>query len=130
MLEEPLDVVFLEALLCKDGRKILPVLHEVVVPFMALGAKGVISAASNIIPEVMVEMAQLCLRNKFEAAAKLQIENTDLIDALFAEVNPIPVKAAMHLFGMCSEYVRPPLCPSSQSALTTLKSALSKAGLY
>jgi len=101
-----------------------------VVPFMVLGAKGVISAASNIIPEVMVEMTQLCLSNKFEAAAKLQIENSDLIDALFAEVNPIPVKAAMHLFGMCSEYVRPPLCPSSQPALTMLKSALSKAGLY
>lgn len=101
-----------------------------VVPLMAMGAKGVISAASNIIPEVMTELTHLCLCSQYETAAKLQIENIGLIDALFSEVNPIPVKAAMHLFGMCSDYVRPPLFPISQNKLTALRSTLSKAGLY
>ena len=63
-----------------------------VVPMMSLGAKGVISVAANIVPEVMVRMSHLCLDNDFAAASKLQIEWMDFIDALFVEVNPIPIK--------------------------------------
>ena len=53
---------------------------------MALGAKGVISVASNIVPEVMAEMTHLCLDNDFAAASQLQIRYMDLIDALFFEL--------------------------------------------
>ena len=58
------------------------------------------SVASNIVPKVMVNMSHLCLDNDFAAASQLQIQYMDLIDALFTEVNPIPIKAAMNLLGM------------------------------
>ena len=91
---------------------------------MALGAKGVISVVSNIAPELMVKMSHLCLENDFEAASKLQIEYMDLIDALFCEVNPIPVKAAMELLGLSSGELRLPLCRISERQLEQLSSAL------
>ena len=95
-----------------------------VVPIMSLGGKGVISVASNIIPEIMVQMSHLCLEGKFECAAKLQITYATLIDLLFSEVNPIPVKAAMELFGMCSGHLRLPLCRISPKNLKLLQDEL------
>ena len=59
-------------------------------------------------------MAHLCLDNDFQAASRLQIEYTELIDALFTEVNPIPVKAAMNLLGMEAGALRLPLCDISE----------------
>ena len=100
-----------------------------VVPMMALGAKGVISVASNIIPEVMVEMSHLCLENNFAAASKLQIEYMDLIDALFIEVNPIPIKHAMNLLGMEAGSLRLPLCDISPANGEKLKAAMQRMGL-
>ena len=100
-----------------------------VVPMMALGAKGVISVVSNIAPEVMVKMSHQCLENDFEAASKLQIQYMDLIDALFCEVNPIPVKTAMNLMGMEAGPLRLPLCEMAEKNLATLRSSLERAGL-
>lgn len=97
-----------------------------IAPIMALGAKGVVSVAANIIPEVMVELSHKCLSGDYEAAAALQIEYAELIDALFSEVNPIPIKAAMELFGMCSGRLRLPLCPISQTHLERLRSELKR----
>ena len=68
-----------------------------VVPMMSLGAKGVISVVANIAPEIMVQMTHLCLEGKFFEASDLQLKYMDFIDALFLEVNPIPIKAAMNL---------------------------------
>ena len=96
---------------------------------MALGAKGVISVASNIVPEVMAEMTHLCLDNDFAAASQLQIRYMDLIDALFTEVNPIPIKAAMNLLGMDAGSLRLPLCDISDKNLDTLRRAMERAGL-
>ena len=96
---------------------------------MALGAKGVISVASNLIPEVMVKMTKLCLDNDFEAASKLQIKYMDLIDALFLEVNPIPIKAALNLVGMEMGGLRLPLCEMSEKNLETLRSSMARMGL-
>ena len=100
-----------------------------VVPMMALGARGVISVASNIVPEVMVKMSHLCLENDFQAASKLQIEYMDLIDALFTEVNPIPIKAAMNLLGMNAGSLRLPLCDISDKNLEILRRAMLRVGL-
>lgn len=100
-----------------------------VVPMMSLGAKGVISVASNIIPEVMVKMSHLCLENDFESASKLQIEYMDLIDALFVEVNPIPIKTAMNLMGMEAGSLRLPLCDMSEKNLETLRQSMIRMGL-
>ena len=71
--------------LCPDDFYIWSGNDDQVVPMMSLGAKGVISVASNIIPEVMVKMSHLCLEGQFEDASKLQIAYMDLIDALFCE---------------------------------------------
>ena len=100
-----------------------------VVPMMSLGAKGVISVASNIIPDVMLRMSHLCLDNDFQAASELQIQYMDLIDALFCEVNPIPVKAAMNLMGMEAGILRLPLCDMSNANRNTLKASMERMGL-
>ena len=114
---------------CPDDFYIWSGNDDQVVPMMALGAKGVISVASNIIPEVMIKMSHLCLENNFEAASKLQIEYMDLIDALFCEVNPIPVKAAMNLMGMEAGTLRLPLCDISEKNLAVLRASMERMNL-
>ena len=99
------------------------------VPVMALGGKGIISVAANIIPEIMVEMSHLCLHNAFDAASKLQVKYSSLFDALFNEVNPIPIKAAMELLGMCCGHLRLPLCRPSPAVLERLKKELTQFNL-
>ena len=115
--------------LCGDDFYIWSGNDDQVVPMMALGAKGVISVASNLIPEVMVKMTKLCLDDDFEAASKLQIQYMDLMDALFLEVNPIPIKAALNLVGMEAGQLRLPLCEMSEKNLETLRSSMARMGL-
>ena len=91
---------------------------------MALGGKGVISVAANVVPREMHELTQLCLENRFLEAGTLQLKLHELIRALFCEVNPIPVKAAMELLGLCSGELRLPLCRMSERHLEQLSSAL------
>jgi len=100
-----------------------------VVPMMSLGAKGVISVASNIVPDVMIKMSHLCLEDRFQEASKLQLDYMSLIDALFVEVNPIPVKAALDLLGKEAGPLRLPLCDISPANLDVLKVAMSRCGL-
>ena len=71
----------------------------------------------------------MCLDNDFAAASKLQIRYMDLIDALFTEVNPIPIKASMNLLGMDAGSLRLPLCDISDKNLDTLRRAMERAGL-
>jgi len=115
--------------LCPDDFYIWSGNDDQVVPMMSMGAKGVISVASNIIPEVMVEMSHKCLDGNFTDAAKLQIRYMDFIDALFVEVNPIPIKAAMNLVGMNAGTLRLPLCELSDGNLEVLKGAMTRIGL-
>ena len=100
-----------------------------VVPMMSLGAKGVISVASNIVPEVMVKMSHLCLENDFAAASRLQIEYMDFIDALFVDVNPIPIKTALTLAGKNVGGLRLPLCDMTAEHLELLRSSMERMGL-
>lgn len=79
------------------------------VPVMALGGAGVISVASNVIPEQMHELTQAALRGDFVKAAALQRKYQRLMDLLFCQVNPIPVKAAMRMIGMDCGGCRMPL---------------------
>ena len=69
---------------------------DIIVPMMSIGAKGVISVISNIMPKETHEITQLCLANNCEEAAKLQMKYLELINNLFIEVNPIPIKEAMN----------------------------------
>ena len=115
--------------ICGDDFYIWSGNDDQVVPMMSLGAKGVISVAANIVPKTMVEMSHLCLDNDFAAASKLQVEYMDLIDALFIEVNPIPIKAAMDLMGMKAGGLRLPLCDISPAHLETLRASMQRMGL-
>ncbi len=79
-------------------------------PMMSLGAKGVISVVSNLIPEKMVKFTSLILDRKYEEARKMHFELLPLFKAAFIETNPVPIKAAMASKGWMSEKYRSPLC--------------------
>ena len=115
--------------LCGDDFYIWSGNDDQVVPMMSLGAQGVISVAANIAPEVMVKMSHLCLDGSFDEASRLQIQYMDLIDALFCEVNPRPVKAAMNLMGMEAGPLRLPLCDISEKNLALLRASMARMGL-
>jgi len=102
---------------------------ELVVPMMSLGAKGVISAAANIIPSTMSAMTSAALSGDFGKASSIQLRYMELIKSLFIEVNPIAVKAAMNLAGMQVGEPRMPLCKISSSALVKLHESMCSAGL-
>ena len=102
---------------------------EDTVPMMSIGAKGVISVVSNIIPSVIAEMTKFCLDGDFSNAAKLHLKYLDIMDKLFIEVNPMPVKAAMNLMGMDVGDPRLPLCDLAPENLEKLKKSLADIGL-
>lgn len=86
-----------------------------IVPMMAMGGKGVISVLSNLMPAETAALCKKALDGDIAGAAKLQCEYIELINALFCEVNPIPVKAAMAAMGWCKNYVRMPLTPMEEA---------------
>jgi len=100
-----------------------------IVPIMSLGGKGVISTCANIIPNITHSIAKLCLDGKFKEAAALQLKYLDLMNKLFIDVNPIPVKAAMNLLGMNAGNCRLPLCEIDEAGKAKIEAALKNAGL-
>ncbi len=102
---------------------------DIIVPMMSLGAKGVISVLSHVIPKETHMMTQYCLDNNYAEATKLQIEYLDLINNLFIEVNPIPVKEAMNMMGVNAGPCRMPLYEMSDANKAVLKASLEKHGL-
>lgn len=99
------------------------------VPICALGGKGVISVAANILPAEMHRLTQLCLQNDFAAAGKLQVHLKDFCDVMFCEVNPIPAKTALGLLGWRVGELRSPMCPPSPENLKRIKTVLAQYGL-
>ena len=100
------------------------------IDFMKKGAKGVISVASNIVPEKMVEMVAFMLKGETEKAQSISDSLAGVFKALFIEPNPVPVKTAMWAKGMiASPYVRLPLCRMQPQNEQTLKSEMEKAGI-
>ena len=94
-----------------------------------LGGKGVISVAANIVPREMHALCELCFDNDFAAAGDLQRKLSQLLRALFCEVNPIPVKAAMEELGLCSGELRLPLCDISPENRARVKSVMERFGV-
>ena len=94
------------------------------VPMMAMGALGVISVASNIVPKAVAELCGLCLKGDFKAATEYYFKYADLYAKLFIEVNPIPVKTAMNLMGMNVGQFRLPLTDMMPENLEKLKACL------
>ena len=82
-----------------------------IVPLMSMGGQGVISVVSNVAPKMTVELCDKYFAGDVKGAAKMQMDMLPLINSLFCEVNPIPVKAAMAAMGFCENYVRLPLVP-------------------
>lgn len=95
----------------------------------ALGGVGVISVAANILPAETHTLARLCLDNNFTEAGKLQLYLKDFCDAMFCEVNPIPVKTALGLLGWEMGELRLPLCPPSDANLERIRETLVKYAL-
>ena len=100
-----------------------------IVPIMSLGGVGVISVLSNVCPKLTVEMTDLALQGKFKEAAELQLKLVPFINALFSEVNPIPVKAAMSELGFCLNKLRLPLIPMSAPKFQKMKDIMKDLGL-
>ena len=109
---------------CGDDLPIWSGNDDQAVAAMALGAKGVISVLSNVCPKETAIMAQAALAGDYDTASALQCQMLPLIEALFAEVNPIPVKAAMELIGFDCGPCRLPLGPISQQVKQRLESHL------
>lgn len=99
------------------------------VPMMSLGALGVISVASNILPAAVSKLCALCLEQDFSAAEELYSKYAPLFSALFIETNPIPVKTAMKLMGYDSGKLRLPLTEIGEANLATLRSLMRDAGI-
>ena len=102
---------------------------DMIVPIMSIGGKGVISVLANVKPEETHDMCKYCLDGDYKKAAKLQLDMLDLINKLFIEVNPIPVKTAMNLMGMNVGELRPPLTEMEPENLEKLKAAMKVQGL-
>lgn len=114
---------------CGDNIDVYSGNDDMVVPLVSLGGKGVISVASHVIPKQMHDMVQYCLDNNFAEATKLQIEYLDLINSLFIEVNPIPVKEALNMMGVNVGSCRMPLYEMSDEHKAVLRASLEKHGL-
>ena len=99
------------------------------VPMMAMGAKGLISVASNLAPKPIIELTHSYLRGDTERARQLQLAYAPLIRALFSQVNPIPIKAAMREAGLDSGALRLPLCEMDEGPLNALRRTMKITGL-
>ncbi len=114
---------------CGDDLVVYSGNDDQIVPILSLGGQGVISVLSNVAPKATHDMCQLYFDGKVEESAKLQIEYADLIDALFCEVNPIPVKVAMRKMGWNAGPLRMPLCEMEPAHEAQLEKALRNHGL-
>lgn len=114
---------------CGDELDVYSGNDDQIVPIMSLGGKGVISVLSNVVPAETHEMTELCLNNNFAEAAKLQLKYLDLINNLFCDVNPIPVKEAMNLMGKNVGECRLPLYKMEQAKIDILADSMKELGL-
>lgn len=115
--------------LCKDSINIYSGNDDQTVPIMSLGGKGCISVLSNLLPAETALMCRKMLDGDTKVAAELQLKYLQLIKALFSEVNPIPVKAAMSAMGFCENYLRMPLTQMEDAHKEILLNEMRKCGI-
>ncbi len=101
----------------------------IIVPMLSLGGKGVISVLSNVAPRQTHEICSRFFEGDVEGSRKLQLRALPLIDALFSEVNPIPVKKAAQLMGFCSGALRMPLTEMEAAHAAVLEKEMTKFGV-
>lgn len=102
---------------------------DVVVPLLSLGGSGVISVWANVCPQEVHDMCAAFFNGDVEKAAKIQVRYKGFIDALFAEPNPIPLKAAMHILGTDAGVLRLPLYEASDATKALLRTTMQQVGL-
>ena len=100
-----------------------------IVPLMSIGAKGVISVLSNVAPQQTHDICAKVAEGKIEEARQLQFNALELVDALFCEVNPVPVKHALNLQGWDMGPLRMPLCEMEDANLERLRNAMIQYGI-
>lgn len=115
--------------LCGDRLTILSGDDALVLPLMALGAKGVISTTTNVMPREMHDLAAAALAGDFARAREIHYRMLPVVRALFIETNPIPVKQAVAFMGKCANELRLPLVPMSPGAAEKLRAAMKEARL-
>ena len=98
-------------------------------PMLALGARGVVSTVANIAPKEFAQMVRAFEEGDLETARQIHFRLFPVIKALFVEGNPVPLKAAMAMMGLCEERLRPPLTPASENTKKLLEKVLKEAGL-
>ena len=114
---------------CGDNLDIYSGNDDQIVPILSLGGKGVISVLSNVMPQQTHDIVADYLAGRTAKATAMQLELLDLINALFCEVNPVPVKTAMAKMGFCTEEFRLPLCEMETATREKLETAMKKHGL-
>lgn len=117
------------AALCGEELPLYSGNDDQVVPLLSVGGKGVISVAANVAPAQMHQMCQLWFGGKTKESAAMQLELSELCSALFCDVNPIPVKAAMNMLGWDAGDCRLPLVEPSEANLARIEKALRDTGL-
>ncbi len=100
-----------------------------IVPILSLGGQGVISVLSNVMPKETHDICQKFFDGDVAGSRELQLKYLELINNLFIEVNPIPVKTACGLMGLCSDLMRLPLCEMDDANKAKLAASMAKAGL-
>lgn len=102
---------------------------DMIVPILSLGGSGVISVWANVQPRLCHELVASYLNGDYQSSLRMQLDGLDLVHALFCEVNPIPVKAALAMMGMIEETYRMPLYPMSAAGRARVEQAVKEAGL-
>ena len=102
---------------------------DMIVPMLSLGGSGVISVWANVQPKLCHDLVASYLNGDYQSSLRMQLEGLDLVHALFCEVNPIPVKAALAMMGLIEETYRMPLYPMAASARERVEAAMRGAGL-
>ena len=115
--------------LCGDKLDVYSGEDALTVPFISMGAAGTISVLSNVAPKLSVEMVEKAFAGDYAGAAALQCKLLPLINALFSEVNPIPVKAAAAAMGFGENYLRLPLTPMEPDHEAVLLAEMRKLGI-
>ena len=115
--------------LCGDDLDLYSGNDDQIVPLLSLGAKGVISVLSNVMPKETHDICALFFEGKVQESAALQLKLLDLINHLFMDVNPIPVKAAMNLMGFEVGECRLPLVSMDDAQINVLRQSMKQAGL-
>ena len=115
--------------LCGDDLDVYSGNDDEIVPIMSLGGIGVISVLSNILPRETHNICEEFFKGNVEKACELQLKYVSLVNALFSDVNPIPVKEAMNMMGLGMGPLRMPLAPMNEAAKENLRKELIKHGL-